>query len=234
MSSSLISLPSSTKGQAGQALPHFDIHFSCLGGCKGAGGGTFEFTSMSLRLLCLLKAVSGGCLKTSPRCLSVAIMDLQCFACIPWRGGSLGSNFVAKTGRFWVAFFFTLSKAIFLGIFLAFSIPLFISSSGYFLSIRTLLSSESLRSLFFSVVQILTIRSPREKGIEAVTPCGWQLSLSRYCFLSLSFLYKSRSIFPFIIVIDVSNNSVYFKSLCRCLPIDNWSCVQPVYAGKRL
>ena len=30
------------------------------------------------------------------------------------------------------------------------------------------------------------------------------------------------------------HNSVHFKSLCRCLPIDRWSCVHPVYTGKRL
>ena len=34
--------------------------------------------------------------------------------------------------------------------------------------------------------------------------------------------------------IGPKHNSVHFKSLCWCLPIDNWSCVQLVYAGKRL
>ena len=34
--------------------------------------------------------------------------------------------------------------------------------------------------------------------------------------------------------LGLKHTSVYFKSLCGCLPLDNWSCVQPVYAGKRL
>ena len=38
------------------------------------------------------------------------------------------------------------------------------------------------------MLQILSILSPREKGIESVTPDGWQLSLKRYWFLSVSFI----------------------------------------------
>ena len=34
--------------------------------------------------------------------------------------------------------------------------------------------------------------------------------------------------------IGPKHNSVDFKSLCVCLPIDRWSCVHPVYAGKKL
>ena len=34
--------------------------------------------------------------------------------------------------------------------------------------------------------------------------------------------------------IGPKHNSVHFKSLCWCLPIDRWSRVHPVYAGKRL
>ena len=34
--------------------------------------------------------------------------------------------------------------------------------------------------------------------------------------------------------IGPKHNSVHFESLCWCLPIDRWSCVHPVYAGKRL
>ena len=34
--------------------------------------------------------------------------------------------------------------------------------------------------------------------------------------------------------IGPKHNSVHFKSLCGCLPINRWSCVHPVYAGKRL
>ena len=34
--------------------------------------------------------------------------------------------------------------------------------------------------------------------------------------------------------IGPKHNSAHFKSLCWCLLIDRWSCVHPVYAGKRL
>ena len=34
--------------------------------------------------------------------------------------------------------------------------------------------------------------------------------------------------------IGPTHKSVYFKSLCGCLPMDSWSCVHPLYARKNI
>ena len=70
--------------------------------CNGGGGGTFDFMSTSLKLVCLLKAVKGGCTNASNKYLSWVTIDIQCCACIAWLGGNLGSYLIAKTGRFFL------------------------------------------------------------------------------------------------------------------------------------
>ena len=60
------------------------------------------------------------------------------------------------------------------------------------------------------LVQILTILSPNENGMFLVHPIGWHLLVSRYWFLSVSFLYKTISILPFSIEQFVSGNGIEF------------------------
>ena len=66
--------PVSTCGQAVQAFPHLPIPFMSLLGWGGIETGILDFMSISLRIFCLLNAVSGG-----PQILVLGIYLLQ-----PW------------------------------------------------------------------------------------------------------------------------------------------------------
>ena len=93
------------------------------GYCYG-GGAILDFIKKSLMFVCLLKAVRGGWLKHSARYLSWVFIALQCFAINGCMGGILVSYSIANIGRNSDSFFLTFRSAIFLGIFLAFSIAL--------------------------------------------------------------------------------------------------------------
>ena len=56
--------PGFMKGHAVQFQPHLDIPFCILVGYLLGACGTFDLIRMSLILVCLLKAVIGGSLKT--------------------------------------------------------------------------------------------------------------------------------------------------------------------------
>ena len=62
-------------------------------------------------------------------------------------------------------------------------------------------------SLLSGLVQILTILRAREYGMLLVTCPGWQEEVNRYWFLSVGFLNRSTSTFPFLIERDVSKNA---------------------------
>ena len=102
-----------TYGQAVQFCPHLVIPFLHLLGYLVGAGGTLDFIRISLKLLCLLKATKGGCLKTSFTYWFCMIIALQCFAWMLWIGGNLGSYFIEKNSRFWFGLDWRQSRVIF-------------------------------------------------------------------------------------------------------------------------
>ena len=94
--------------------------------------------------------------------------------------GSLGSYLRQKIGRFFVIFFITFLRAIFLGICLALFWAASISCSGYCLANRSSFNSDNLWSLWFFLVQILTILNDKENGIDFDVALGWHDDGSRY------------------------------------------------------
>ena len=121
--------------------------------------------------------------------------------------GNLGSKLITNTGLLESLDLTTFLRASCLGILLAFSIALFTHPGLYSLDNKSFLSSAKRFSLSSGWVQILTILSAREKGMLSVTCAGWHELVSKYWFLSVSFLYRSVTIFPSSSLQSVSKNA---------------------------
>ena len=104
-------------------------------------------------------------------------------------------------GQFSVIFFFTFNRAIFLGVFLAFSMLLSTRFSGYFRAKSSSFSSANLLFLFSSFVHILTILKLREYGIDLV--------ILFFKYSSVFFLNKFLSVLPFLLFSEASKNGIY-------------------------
>ena len=102
----------------------------------------------------------------------------------------------------------TLLSAILRGIPLALSIALFIIFSEYSLLSMSAFRFKNCLSLSSGLEQILTILKHSENGIFFVQDGGWQELGRRYMFLSVSFLYKSVSIFPSWMLHRTSRNGM--------------------------
>ena len=63
------------------------------------------------------------------------------------------------------------------------------------------------------LVQVRTIRNAKDYGIAVVVALGWQLDGSKYWFLWVFFLWRSTSILPFSMLMDVSKKGMesWFK-----------------------
>ena len=150
----------------------------------------------------------GRLLNTSPKYESLAFIDLQCFACMDPKEGSLGSKVTANTGPslfLGLDFFLNASSC---GISLALFIAESMIYSGWSLYKSEHFNSLNCFSRFVSSVQVLTILSASEYGMATVVCLLWQLLGSRYWFLSVSFLKRSTSILPSFIVSIVSRNGI--------------------------
>ena len=109
---------------------------------------------------------------------------------------------MTNTGLSVVFCLMTFSRAFNLGICLALSIAAWITFELYSLDNNISFNSLNLFSLASVSEQILTILSASENGIFEHTLAGWQLDVSKYWFLSLSFLNKSVRILPVSLILQ--------------------------------
>ena len=135
-------------------------------------------------------------------------MERQCLAWMACIGGSLGSYLRANIGLVFAWLLITLLSATWRGMSLALSIAAVTILSEYPLSSINSLSFRNCLSLSAGFEQILTILKHNEKGMFLVQAGGWQELGSKYMFLSVSFLYKSVSILPSLILHKTSKKGM--------------------------